>query len=149
MPIRRQKYAGQEALLPVRHSCIHWFRCFISACGSQCGSEIFDQPTKQLFATKNPQKPKFSGIFGAATQIRTGDLILTKRPRNFVLTIFSALWPYPLQTIFFSSLFERKVSTHSAAVCGRLCGQTIKTEDFCNLTVCTNVFRPQFSAPLQ
>ena len=38
----------------------------------------FCQPTKQLFATKNPQKPKFSGIFGAATQIRTGDLILTK-----------------------------------------------------------------------
>ncbi|WP_308526976.1 hypothetical protein [uncultured Oscillibacter sp.] len=89
-----------------------------------------------------------SGLFfGAAGRIRTADLILTKRPRNFVLTIFSALWPYPLQTIFFSSLFERKVSTHSAAVCGRLCGQTIEAEDFCDLTVCTKVVRTQFSAP--
>lgn len=40
----RQKQ--QEAHFPVRHSCVHWFRCFISACGSRCGPEIFSQPAK-------------------------------------------------------------------------------------------------------
>ena len=25
---------------------VHWFHCFISACGSRCGSEIFAHPTK-------------------------------------------------------------------------------------------------------
>ena len=63
--------------------------------------------------------------FGAARQIRTADLILTKRPQNFFLTIFVALWPYPLQTACFPSLFENMVSTCSAALCGKLCGQTV------------------------
>ena len=122
-----------------------------SVCGLFCGQRQMAKFNMPEIVVNCKRKDHFSkekrSFCGAATQIRTGDLILTKRPRNFVLTIFSALWPYPLQTIFFSSLFERKVSTHSAAVCGRLCGQTIEAEDFCDLTVCTKVVRTQFSAP--
>ena len=33
---------------------------------------------KSKIATKKPRKPKFSRLFGAARQIRTADLILTK-----------------------------------------------------------------------
>ena len=33
---------------------------------------------KSKIATKKPRKPKFSRLFGAAGQIRTADLILTK-----------------------------------------------------------------------
>ena len=51
--------------------------------------------------------------------------ILPKRPRRFFLTIFRALWPYPLQSASFPSLFEHKVSACSAALCGGLCGQTV------------------------
>ena len=51
--------------------------------------------------------------------------MLTKRPRRFFLTIFRALWPYPLQSASFPSLFEHKVSACSAALCGGLCGQTV------------------------
>ena len=120
-------------------------------CGWFCGQRQEPKFKPPKIVAKSTQNARFSRekrvFYGAAGRIRTADLILTKRPRNFVLTIFSALWPYPLQTIFFSSLFERKVSTHSAAVCGRLCGQTIEAEDFCDLTVCTKVVRTQFSAP--
>ena len=76
---------------------------------------------------------------GAATQIRTGDLILTKRPWNFFLTIFCALWLFPLQATCFPSLFEHRVSAYSAVLCGWLCGQTVWGCNFRNLTVFTNI----------
>ena len=85
--------------------------------------------------------------FGAATQIRTADLILTKRPRNFFLTIFSAFWPYLLKTIFFPSLFEHKVSACSAAFCGGLCGQSVGRVDLRDLTVCTKVVKLRIFFP--
>ena len=84
---------------------------------------------------------------GAASQIRTGDLVLTKRPRRFFLTIFRALWPYPLQSTCFPSLFKRKVSACSVALCGSLCGQSVRGADFRDMTVCTKVVRARFSAP--
>jgi hypothetical protein len=40
---------------------------------------------KSKIATKKPQKPKFSRLFGAARQIRTADLILTKNEVDFLL----------------------------------------------------------------
>ena len=106
-------------LVPLFHFCV-WVTVWVKPL-----THILTRTVSLLFATKNPRKPKFSGIFGAATQIRTGDLILTKRPQNFFLTIFVALWPYPLQTACFPSLFENMVSTCSAALCGKLCGQTV------------------------
>lgn len=35
----------------------------VSACVSRCGSGFLTRTVKQLFATKNPQKPRFSGVF--------------------------------------------------------------------------------------
>ena len=87
--------------------------------------------------------------FGAAGRIRTADLILTKRPWNFFLTIFRALWPYPLQSACFPPLFDHKVSVCFTAVCGWLCGQSVGAVGSRDLTVCTNVVRVQFSAPPQ
>ena len=87
-------------------------------------AEKCDLPTKSIkIGTLKPLR--FKGSSGAAGRIRTADLILTKRPQNFFLTIFVALWPYPLQTACFPSLFENMVSTCSAALCGKLCGQTV------------------------
>ena len=80
----------------------------------------------------------------AAGQIRTADLILTKQPRRFFLTIFSILWPFSLRSACFPSLFEYKVSAYSAAVCGWLCGQVVGKTDFRDLTVCTKVVRARF-----
>ena len=83
---------------------------------------------REFQGQKNPETPEAVSVqptaskafisFGAARQIRTADLILTKRPRNFFLTIFHTLWPYPLKTIFFPSLFEHPVSIYSTPHCG-------------------------------
>ena len=43
-----------------------------------------------VFATKKHRKPKFSMLFGAAGQIRTADLILTKRRRAFQPLLYKA-----------------------------------------------------------
>jgi len=51
-----------------------------------------------VFATKKHRKPKFSMLFGAAGQIRTADLILTKRRRAF----------QPLQYKAFQRFFVQK-----------------------------------------
>lgn len=59
--------------------------------GSGVGQKFRATLQSNFFATKNPQKPRFSGILGAARQIRTANLILTKRPCNFFLTIFRDL----------------------------------------------------------
>ena len=70
---------------------------------------------------------------------------LPRRLRNFFLTIFNVLWPYPLHSVYFLSLSKIKVSAHSAALCGNLCGQTVGGVDFRDLTICTNVVRTRFS----
>ena len=120
-------------LVPLFHFCV-WVTVWVKPL-----THILTRTVSLLFATKNPRKPKFSGIFGAATQIRTGDLILTKRPWNFFLTIFCALWLFPLQATCFPSLFEHRVSAYSAVLCGWLCGQTVWGCNFRNLTVFTNI----------
>ena len=122
-------------LVPLFHFCV-WVTVWV---------RNFWPTHKVTFCNKKSPKPKFSGIFGAATQIRTGDLILTKRLRNFFLTIFNVLWPYPLHSVYFLSLSKIKVSAHSAALCGNLCGQTVGGVDFRDLTICTNVVRTRFS----
>lgn len=40
----------------------------VSACVSRCGSGFLTRTVKQLFATKNPQKPRFSGVFEIGLQ---------------------------------------------------------------------------------
>ena len=100
-----------------------------SVCGLLCGQTQKRKFELPKIVTNIKGKDRFSGkkrsFPGAAGRIRTADLILTKRPRRFFLTIFRALWPYPLQSASFPSLFEHKVSACSAALCGGLCGQTV------------------------
>ena len=124
---------------------------------SVCG-EMYGQTQKREFESPkivihSKGKDRFSAekrsFFGAAGRIRTADLILTKRPWNFFLTIFRALWPYPLQSACFPPLFDHKVSVCFTAVCGWLCGQSVGAVGSRDLTVCTNVVRVQFSAPPQ
>ncbi|WP_297716469.1 hypothetical protein [Intestinimonas sp.] len=83
----------------------------------------FTPQQKSKFAIKNPQKPKFLRIFGAAGQIRTADLILTNSGFSFFLAFFDVLQVFFLRTDYFPSLFERRNSTCSTAVCGWFCGQ--------------------------
>ncbi|OUQ76291.1 hypothetical protein B5E43_12270 [Flavonifractor sp. An100] len=52
---------------------------------------------KSKIATKKPQKPKFSRLFGAARQIRTADLILTNWLGAFQPLIFNAFRSFLLQ----------------------------------------------------
>ena len=98
-------------------------------CGLFCGQRQKLKFKPPEIVAKSKENVRFSSkkrtFCGAAGRIRTADLILTKRPQNFFLTIFVALWPYPLQTACFPSLFENMVSTCSAALCGKLCGQTV------------------------
>ena len=102
-------------------------------------AEKCDLPTKSIkIGTLKPLR--FKGSSGAAGRIRTADLILTKRPRNFFLTIFRTLQPYPLQSARFPSLLKTKVSAHSAALCGWLCGQGGDSR-LHDLTVCTKVVK--------
>ena len=100
-----------------------------SVCGWLCGQRQNLKSISPKIVAEDKENARFSdekrAFCGAAGQIRTADLILTKRPQNFFLTIFVALWPYPLQTACFPSLFENMVSTCSAALCGKLCGQTV------------------------
>ena len=49
-----------------------------------------------VFATKKHRKPKFSMLFGAAGQIRTADLILTKCIGVLRLAVFRAFGAFPL-----------------------------------------------------
>ena len=87
--------------------------------------------SKNFGGKQKPLKSKdLSGFPGAARQIRTADLILTKRPWSFFLTIFNVLWSYSLRLACFPSLFKKKVSACSVAVCGWLCGQSAEGEDF-------------------
>ena len=118
-------------------------------CGWFCGQRQEPKFKPPKIVAKSKQNTRFSRekrvFYGAAGQIRTADLILTKRLRNFFLTIFNVLWPYPLHSVYFLSLSKIKVSAHSAALCGNLCGQTVGGVDFRDLTICTNVVRTRFS----
>ena len=68
-----------KANLPVRHSLNLsgpfgvWVTVWVNHL-----THILIHAEKSKFATKNPRKLRFSRIFGADSQIRTGDLILTK-----------------------------------------------------------------------
>ena len=124
-----------------------------SVCGWLCGQRQKPEFKSSRIVAKSKENIRFSSekrmFCGADRQIRTADLILTKRPWNFFLTIFRALWPYPLQSACFPPLFDHKVSVCFTAVCGWLCGQSVGAVGSRDLTVCTNVVRVQFSAPPQ
>ena len=124
-----------------------------SVCGWLCGQRQKPEFKSSRIVAKAKENIRFSSekrmFCGADRQIRTADLILTKRPWRFFLTIFSALWPYPLQSACFPPLFDHKVSVCFTAVCGWLCGQSVGAVGSRDLTVCTNVVRVQFSAPPQ
>ena len=61
---------------------------------------------------------------------------LNRRPHPYQATlelfqtIFNVLWSYSLRLACFPSLFKKKVSACSVAVCGWLCGQSAEGEDF-------------------
>ena len=79
-------------------------------------------------------------FLGADRQIRAADLILTNVKTQFFITISRTLWPYRLQSARFPSLLKAKVSAHSAALCGWLCGQGGDSR-LHDLTVCTKVVK--------
>jgi hypothetical protein len=76
---KEQKIHGRKAKLPVlcflnlsAHFYV-WVTVWVRRLTHILTHTIFS-----VFATKKHQKPKFSMLFGAAGQIRTADLILTK-----------------------------------------------------------------------
>ena len=67
----------------VKISCPFSWVQFIPHVGHGVGQQlthILTHTVFGVFATKKHRKPKFSMLFGAAGQIRTADLILTKAP---------------------------------------------------------------------
>ena len=107
-----------------------------AALGAEMGGETQNERTSS----------RMSFRFGGRYRARTCDLSRTlKGAWSFFQLFFSALWPYLLQSVCFLSLFTRKVSACSAALCGRLCCHTVGRVDFHDLTVCTNVVRLRFS----
>ena len=62
---------------------------------------------------------------GGRYRTRTCDPLHVNAKFKFFLTFFIDLQPYPLQTACFPALFKHRVSGCSAALCGRLCGQTV------------------------
>ena len=105
-----------------------------SVCGWLCGQRQKPEFKSSRIVAKAKENIRFSSekrmFCGADRQIRTADLILTKRPWSFFLTIFNVLWSYSLRLACFPSLFKKKVSACSVAVCGWLCGQSAEGEDF-------------------
>ena len=92
IPERRQK-------LPLRYSLdlSGYFRVWVTVWVRRL-THILTHTIFSVFATKKHRKPKFSMLFGAAGQIRTADLILTKRRRAF----------QPLQYKAFRRFFVQK-----------------------------------------
>ena len=72
---KAEKKAGQEAQTS-RPALFNPFRVWVTVWVNQL-THILTHTEKSKIATKKPQKPKFSRLFGAARQIRTADLILT------------------------------------------------------------------------
>ena len=104
------------------------------------------RPPSAVGAQNERTSFRMSFRFGGRYRARTCDLSRTlKGAWSFFQLFFSTLWPYLLQSVCFLSLFTRKVSACSAALCGRLCCHTVGRVDFHDLTVCTNVVRLRFS----
>ena len=75
---RTQKYRREgKTSSPVLFKPIRTFPRVGHGVG-QCLTHILTHTVFSVFATKKHRKPKFSMLFGAAGQIRTADLILTK-----------------------------------------------------------------------
>ena len=75
---KAQKYRREgKASSPVLFDSFRTFRCVGHSVGQQL-THILARTIFGVFATKKHRKPKFSMLFGAAGQIRTADLILTK-----------------------------------------------------------------------
>ena len=88
---KEQKIHGRKAKLPVlcflnlsAHFYV-WVTVWVRRLTHILTHTIFS-----VFATKKHQKPKFSMLFGAAGQIRTADLILTKDA--LYLLSYSSKW---------------------------------------------------------
>ena len=113
--------------MPARVKRVIWNLC---RRGSRCGSEFLSHTTKQLFATKKSSKTEVFEDFWSCW----ADLNRRPHPYQAALELssnhFPYLWPYPLQFTCFPSLFKKKVSACSVAVCGWLCGQSAEGEDF-------------------
>ena len=71
-----RKKAGREAQTS-RPALFSPFPVWVTVWVNQL-THILTYTKKSKIATKKPRKPKFSRLFGAARQIRTADLILTK-----------------------------------------------------------------------
>ena len=73
------KNTGEETKLPLRYSLglSGHFRVWVRVWVRRL-THILTHTSFDIFATKKHRKPRFSMLFGAADQIRTGDLILTK-----------------------------------------------------------------------
>ena len=79
MSTKEQKIHGRKAKLPVLcflNLSAHFY-VWVTVWVRQL-THILTHTIFSVFATKKHQKPKFSMLFGAAGQIRTADLILTK-----------------------------------------------------------------------
>ena len=116
-----------------------------SVCGWLCGQRQKPEFKSSRIVAKAKENIRFSSekrmFCGADSQIRTGDLILTKSHWRIFLTIFSILQPYPLQSTYFPSLFDHKISACFIVVCNWLCGQSVGRESFRDLIACTNVVK--------
>ena len=84
---------GEGAKPPLRYSLnlsAH-FRVWVTVWVRRL-THILTHTIFSVFATKKHRKPKFSMLFGAAGQIRTADLILTKRPKHILRSTHSSLY---------------------------------------------------------
>ena len=96
---KNAKIAERRQKPPLRYSLnlsAH-FRVWVTVWVRQL-THILTHTIFSIFATKKHRNPKFSMLFGAAGQIRTADLILTKRRRAF----------QPLQYKAFRRFFVQK-----------------------------------------
>ena len=87
----KTKNTGEKAKAssPVLFKPIHAFSRVGHGVGQQL-THILTHTISGVFATKKHRKPKFSMLFGAAGQIRTADLILTKDA--LYLLSYSSKW---------------------------------------------------------
>ena len=89
---KRMRNTGEGTKPPLRYSLnlsAH-FRVWVTVWVRQL-THILTHTIFGVFATKKHRKPKFSMLFGAAGQIRTADLILTK-DALYRLSYSSIMW---------------------------------------------------------
>ena len=90
MSTKEQKIQGRKAELPALcflNLSTHFY-VWVTVWVRQL-THILTHTFFSVFATKKHRKPKFSMLFGAAGQIRTADLILTKKPSCFLVDTHS------------------------------------------------------------